>query len=311
MSGETSLYARLLGIEDEFLFAMSGDDAMLESFCSTWAALQQDIQSAQIAETLPREVAELAFSVSTRISIISEVFEELEETVEQLSDELDQELDRLFESSLSSEGHSSSDDYIGNVFTPGYFISYSYKSGVSRIAPYIHGAYTWLLDNLHNPYPPKEFKNKLACESGSSMKLIDGWFVDVRKRMGWAKIKKDLFQNKRKPLVQAATCVLVDGGMVSDVFARELAQMVATAKKMYSHKVRLGCISDQSSELSSPESEVSKNCLVLSSPRSCLERSAPPENKILDRCDSNRRKRPRTEQDLIDQTTSRPNKRNR
>lgn len=126
MSGKTSLYARLLGIESEFLFAISGDDASLESFRVIWVALQQDIQSAQIAGTLKQDVVELAFSVSTRIRIISEAFQELEETVQQLSNELDQELDRLYEGSLSSQGDSSSDDNIGNAFVLGSPTSYSY-----------------------------------------------------------------------------------------------------------------------------------------------------------------------------------------
>ena len=168
-----------------------------------------------------------------------------------------------------------------------------------------------MLDTLHNPYPPKDFKDQLARKSGSSTKLIDGWFVDVRKRMGWAKIKKDFFQNKRKPLVEAATCLLVNGGMVSDVLSEELAQMVATAKKLYDHKVCLDDISKQTRERSSHKSEVSKNHFVSSLPRSCLEQSMLPESMILDRCDSNGRKRPRLEQDSIDQRTNRSNKRNR
>ena len=70
---------------------------------------------------------------------------------------------------------------------------------------YIRPAYTWLLRNLHNPYPSKERKATIAEESGSSTKDIDNWFINVRRRIGWNKLRLKHFENKRSLIVDAAT----------------------------------------------------------------------------------------------------------
>ena len=75
----------------------------------------------------------------------------------------------------------------------------------TTLPPYIRSAYTWLLSNLHNPYPSKETKASIAEESGSSPKDIDNWFIDVRRRIGWNKLRSKHFQNKRSMIVELAT----------------------------------------------------------------------------------------------------------
>ena len=74
------------------------------------------------------------------------------------------------------------------------------------LPPYIRPAYTWLLSNLHNPYPSKETKATIAEESGSSPKDIGNWFINVRRRIGWNKLRSKRFENKRSLIVDAATC---------------------------------------------------------------------------------------------------------
>ena len=72
--------------------------------------------------------------------------------------------------------------------------------------PYIRPAYTWLLSNLHNPYPSKETKATIAEESGSSSsKDVDNWFINIRRRIGWNKLRSKHFENKRSLIVDAAT----------------------------------------------------------------------------------------------------------
>jgi C-terminal domain of homeodomain 1/Homeobox KN domain len=73
------------------------------------------------------------------------------------------------------------------------------------LPPYIRPAYTWLLSNLHNPYPSKETKTTIAEESGSSPKDVDNWFINVRRRIGWNKLRSKHFENKRSLIVDAAT----------------------------------------------------------------------------------------------------------
>ena len=75
----------------------------------------------------------------------------------------------------------------------------------TTLPPYIRPAYTWLLSNLHNPYPSKETKATITEESGSSTKDIDNWFINVRRRIGWNKLRSKHFENKRSLIVDAAT----------------------------------------------------------------------------------------------------------
>ena len=69
---------------------------------------------------------------------------------------------------------------------------------------YIESACLWLLNNLHNPYPSKEARISIARTSGSEAKVIDAWFVDARRRIGWNALRKDYFSNKRVDIVDAA-----------------------------------------------------------------------------------------------------------
>ena len=79
-------------------------------------------------------------------------------------------------------------------------------AGVSATSPpYIRSAYAWLLNNLYNPYPSKETKVTISEESGSSPKDIDNWFINVRRRIGWNKLRSKHFENKRSLIVVAAT----------------------------------------------------------------------------------------------------------
>ena len=58
---------------------------------------------------------------------------------------------------------------------------------------------------MHNPYPSKEAKATIAEESGSSSKDVDNWFINVRRRIGWNKLRSKHFENKRSLIVNAAT----------------------------------------------------------------------------------------------------------
>lgn len=111
-----------------------------------------------------------------------------------------------------------------------------FRSGDSRLPSYIQSAYVWLLDNLHNPYPSKQIKESIAKTSGSSVKHIDGWFTDIRKRMGWSKMKRVYFQNRRKPLVDAATSFFREKGNLLLELMHELTAMEVSAKGLYAGK---------------------------------------------------------------------------
>ncbi len=69
---------------------------------------------------------------------------------------------------------------------------------------YIRLASSWLLKNLHNPYPSRDIRLEISTSTNSSMKDVDLWFTAARKRIGWNQLRKVHFP-KRGDLIKAAT----------------------------------------------------------------------------------------------------------
>lgn len=120
-------------------------------------------------------------------------------------------------------------------------ISPPHLSDLSRtsIPPYIQPAYSWLLNNLHNPYPSKHIRAAISLETKSDRKHIDSWFVDARKRMGWKTLAKKHFSNKRTDIIDAATRFFVQEDSKRPLdpnLELEFAAIETSAKDLYSDK---------------------------------------------------------------------------
>jgi hypothetical protein len=140
------------------------------------------------------------------------------------------------------------------------------------LPPYIRPAYTWLLNNLHDPYPSKETKVTIAEESGSSPKDIDNWFINVRRRIGWNKLRSKHFENKRSLIVDAATrffkevrqalspsTIYASGINPKANYDSEFKAIENTARELYSAKLfgtPLATKLDESGRDLTPEAEV-------------------------------------------------------
>lgn len=79
------------------------------------------------------------------------------------------------------------------------------EDGEGPPASFIKPCQEWLLANLHNPYPSRPLKEKISCETSSSSRDIDHWFMDARKRIGWNAFRRERFSNQRSAIVNAAT----------------------------------------------------------------------------------------------------------
>ncbi|KAG8219497.1 putative mating-type protein beta [Butyriboletus roseoflavus] len=86
----------------------------------------------------------------------------------------------------------------------------------SRSSPLIHDtsfiteAYTWLLENIANPYPSSKVKTSLAQRYNSPLSAINSWFINARRRMGWTALCRDSFNNCRADALDAAYRALVE-----------------------------------------------------------------------------------------------------
>ncbi|KIY51295.1 hypothetical protein FISHEDRAFT_70933 [Fistulina hepatica ATCC 64428] len=80
------------------------------------------------------------------------------------------------------------------------------RSGAS-CPTYIAHAYRWLLDNIHNPYPCKDEKQAIANASDCDYRQVHLWFSRARSRIGWNKLRKEVFEGRLADMVAAATQV--------------------------------------------------------------------------------------------------------
>ncbi|KAJ7597539.1 hypothetical protein C8J56DRAFT_1041734 [Mycena floridula] len=73
----------------------------------------------------------------------------------------------------------------------------------SSTPTYIKPAYDWFISNLHNPYPCRATRARLAVASGFSRAQIDSWFTAARRRSGWNDLLHTHFST-RKSMLDAA-----------------------------------------------------------------------------------------------------------
>ncbi|KAJ6520012.1 hypothetical protein C8R45DRAFT_918853 [Mycena sanguinolenta] len=196
MSSAT-IHQRLLDIKDEFLRVLSAnDDRAAAATAVKWAQLDTDVRAASLAGLLDNDTVFLAHTTASDISILSNLSISREPvSTENITAGLTDDLENLF-AELTLSGTTD--------HTPPLPRSRSSPSPDS-LPPFIEPAYKWLLKHLHNPYPKKAIKEKIADETGSSFERISDWFVDVRRRMGWSRLLREDFGRKRADLVDAAT----------------------------------------------------------------------------------------------------------
>lgn len=62
----------------------------------------------------------------------------------------------------------------------------------------------WLLDNLHNPYPPGAVKRAMEESSELGSRTVNEWFTRARQRIGWTRLLRDRFSGCRSAAADAA-----------------------------------------------------------------------------------------------------------
>jgi hypothetical protein len=62
----------------------------------------------------------------------------------------------------------------------------------------------WLLDNLHNPYPPGAVKRTMEESTELGSRTVNEWFARARQRIGWTRLLRDRFSGCRSAATDAA-----------------------------------------------------------------------------------------------------------
>ena len=213
---------RLKRAEGDLLSAIISDDTALEQFSQDWSQLCTDV-SATASDELQDATVQLAHSVASRVHLLSGYMLSLQDS---LTAEFEKGLNDLFVAMSLNEQST-------DLPCP------SIPRSTSSLPLYVKPAYAWLMKNLHNPYPPKHIKATISRESGCNVKDIDNWFINVRRRIGWNKLRRDHFANKRQEILSAAACFFGKAGgsqTLDSHLEMEFASIQNNAVNLYNDK---------------------------------------------------------------------------
>jgi hypothetical protein len=207
-----NLRTDFLQAEDTLLTLLNEDPSGLEDFFEVWTALAGRLSLA--GQEVDEETLIVAHRVSSRIEFIAKQVLELHEKTDAYSFALQNDLNELVTKiSLAEEDVSAHECMTRPIFSCFFLIMSQVQNTRTRLPSFIRPAYAWLLHNLHNPYPSKETKCQISRAAGSSLKDVENWFICVRKRIGWNRLRMQLFSNKRSLIVEAATRFFVPNSL--------------------------------------------------------------------------------------------------
>ena len=250
------LRSQFSSVEETFLTSIIEGPSAMESFSHFFSGLQLTFSEGVKQQMLDEETLAEARVVACRVKTMTELLMDLYEKSDAFTASFQKDLAPFF-GDLSIDGQSSSSSlpippkpgYILMIY-PVQFTDYFYLNSVAAsgvkaagvsitLPPYIRPAYTWLLSNLHNPYPSKETKVSIAEESGSSTKDIDNWFINVRRRIGWNKLRSKHFENKRSLIVDAATRFFKQASGIDPKsnYNSEFKSIESTVRDLYPQKL--------------------------------------------------------------------------
>ena len=86
----------------------------------------------------------------------------------------------------------------------GIFASLSLESCRPLSPPVAVSPSRWLLNNLHNPYPPAAVRRAMEESSELGGRPVNEWFARARQRIGWTRLLRDRFNGRRSATIDAA-----------------------------------------------------------------------------------------------------------
>ena len=131
----------------------------------------------------PREGDEVTFSevIASRFSIVSELFANVEAAIVSVTASTLSDLDDIFASLSLESCHPS-----------------------TQSPPIAASPSQWLLNNLHNPYPPSAVRRAMKESSELGGRAVNEWFARARQRIGWTRLLRDRFNGSRSAATDAA-----------------------------------------------------------------------------------------------------------
>ncbi|KAL5535840.1 hypothetical protein ACEPAF_3934 [Sanghuangporus sanghuang] len=220
------LHDRLLTVEDELVDASNGDPKTMKTFLDRIGEVQRMASRAIAENSLTTRTAALIRSVASMGAALARLTSEvqiagtaverkrqsrLQDAMAKLSLNSDpQEIHN--DRSASSESASTRGSVSTSKRPSAPVILRATESSVTdtrSLPPHVLRCYEWLLQNLHDPYPPSTFRSRVSKDTGVSQRTICDWFTNVRRKIGWTAISRRHFSRERTLAVDCARVVLL------------------------------------------------------------------------------------------------------
>ncbi|KAJ3820493.1 hypothetical protein F5880DRAFT_1487899, partial [Lentinula raphanica] len=165
---------RLLSSIDRFFDGMHNSD--MDAFLLDWSNVDKAFFEIHDEGSLDSTTSSLAVGVSDCMNLLCDAFMNLEVKTAGLATEFRRDLERLSTDNRNELTTSRSPSLSQNTHS---------STSTNILPPHIPPCHTWLLSNLHNPYPSLPTRDSIASSTNTDRRIIDSWFVDVRRRIGW------------------------------------------------------------------------------------------------------------------------------
>jgi hypothetical protein len=232
MAVDSDIRDRLALIEGDFLTALAMDSTSLATSMTLHTKLAEDIDGAATSTTLADSTLQMVRTIANSVEIITQSVLNMQSASEEVSTSLHQQLvETMITSSLSP--HIASSTGTRRSLPTG-----AVRSSVSRL---FFPWQSWLMNNLHNPYPSPETKQLLAHQTGKSVESVNRWFINARSRIGWTDISKNHFLGSRNDTVDGAYRAYVEDDLKNPLPSKVIfafMKMKADAEALYSEKIK-------------------------------------------------------------------------
>jgi Homeobox KN domain len=206
-----TLRERLIRAEQQFLLAVvSNNEQSLEVFFQEWSQLGRDAENTKAAGLLDDDVALLLSEVSRAIEsttlCVIESGALLQESLNRSITDIVQNIP--FDNPSTASLHS-------QAIAPRHLL---FSDLPSSTTPKILGqqklldsyAYSWLMQNIHDPYPNSAQTRIISDISDTSAAQVELWFQEVRDSVGWNKLSRDFFAGSVNATVATARRVFLE-----------------------------------------------------------------------------------------------------
>ncbi|TDL28303.1 hypothetical protein BD410DRAFT_780788 [Rickenella mellea] len=246
-SFEDDLHQNLLRAEDDLIDATFAGHTATAAFIDNLSALTQVAKHGITNHLLNASTLALARRVASNISIMADNFHELEPSTREINSRRKADIaDVLWRLSLNDPTAAGSTQHrrppsqsLPSHRASDLFASTS-EADVRALPLHIPKAYKWLSRHLHNPYPSAATKADIARQTGVSVKSIDAWFVNIRRRIGWTTIAKRHFGGNRAAMLDCAARAIKEQkaqGTVSEEIVEEFMSMKSNLERLYEGKI--------------------------------------------------------------------------